>query len=755
MEGKGKNISILQFFRSFFPVQILVGHVKYNLLALFYWFILFLIITDNLGSPFGIPYLFFSPEYLGEVSSFAFFLIGFSIGGFTMGFNTYSYIKIGPQYPFLLVVRKPFLKFCLNNSILPIVFSALFIYRFSRFQYQEEFASILDIVFYITSYLLGVATFMLLSLLYFFPKKHINLSDSNNLEENFSHKSYSFLNKKENWYDFFQNKTEKQYIYVGKNLKLYNSRSVKHLDEELKEKVFNSNRVNTSVFEIITIITFITVGLFRNQVIFEIPAGMSIVLLLTVILMLFSAMLSWLHRWTYPIVFILLFLMDYLSTSTNLFTFKNYAYGLSYKNELKNIYSLDEIRKTNISEEVESKKRYIQILNNWKEKTGEDKPKLIITNSSGGGSRSALWTFTVLQKSDELLNGELNKHIHLMTGASGGMVGAAYFREILLRHKKGEYSNMYSGNFRENIAKDLLNKLCFSLSTNDLFFRYQNVKINGNSYTKDRGYAFEQQLHENTENTLNHSLEYYKSYEENAIIPVMLFSPTIVNDGRRLLMSSQSFRFLTSPRSHPTSAINSFENIDYQSFFKSNNPNSIRFSTVIRSQATFPFVLPMVTMPTSPGVQLMDAGIRDNYGSKSMMEFLNETKSWIEKNTSGIIILQIRDTKKMLNKETYHQISMLDKVTLPFGNMYQNFARTQDFDQEQLLKVGVSGYNFPIEIVTFNLRENKSDRISLSWHLTKNEKQKIERAFRSAKNKISLHRLKKLLNQSEKQKIDL
>jgi hypothetical protein len=87
--------------------------------------------------------------------------------------------------------------------------------------------------------------------------------------------------------------------------------------------------------------------------------------------------------------------------------------------------------------------------------------------------------------------------------------------------------------------------------------------------------------------------------------------------------------------------------------------------------------------------------------------------------------------------------------------MYQNFARTQDFDQEQLLKVGVSGYNFPIEIVTFNLRENKSDRISLSWHLTKNEKQKIERAFRSAKNKISLQRLKKLLNQSEKQKIDL
>ena len=90
--------------------------------------------------------------------------------------------------------------------------------------------------------------------------------------------------------------------------------------------------------------------------------------------------------------------------------------------------------------------------------TGEDKPKLIITNSSGGGSRSALWTFTILQKSDEFLKGDLSKHIQLMTGASGGMVGASYFREILLRYKKGEIRNMYSGNYRENISKDLLNK---------------------------------------------------------------------------------------------------------------------------------------------------------------------------------------------------------------------------------------------------------------------------------------------------------
>ncbi len=747
MEEKGQNITIIHFIRTFFPVQLLIGHVKYNLLAIFYWLVLFLIVTDNLGSSFGIPYLFFSPEYLGEVRGVAFFLIGFSIGGFTMGFNTYSYIKIGVHYPFLLAVRKPFLKFCVNNSIIPIAFCLVYVLEFSYFQIYEEFASKLDVFLYVLSFMGGMSTFMLLSLLYFFPRKNklLNTLNKNTSEESFSRQKHSILHKNQKWYNFFHDHEEKTFIYIGRKLKLYSSRSVKHFDESLKEQVFSSNSVNTSVFEIITIITFLSIGLFREYVIFEIPAAMSVVLLMTVILMLFSAMLSWLHRWTYPIFFSAIFLMDYLSIHTELFTYKNYAYGLSYKNEMKDDYSVDQIQLLCENDVEQTKQNYLRILEKWKASTGEDKPKLIISNSSGGGSRSALWTFTVLQKTDELMHGELSKHLHLMTGASGGMVGAAYFREVLLRYRLGEYRSMYSGDFRENISKDLLNKLCFAASTNDLFFRYQTVTINGNVYTKDRGYAFEQQLHENTKNALNHSLGYYRQFERDASIPVMIFNPTIVNDGRRLLMSSQKLQFMTITNGGPNSLVNSHECIDYQTYFANNHPEQIRYSSVLRAQATFPFVLPMVTMPTNPGVQLMDAGLRDNYGTKTMMEFLYAMKDWIEKNTSGVIILQIRDTKKVLNQEVYNKVSMLDKVTLPFGNMYQNFTKTQDFDQEELLKVGVNHFKIPVDLVTFNLRENKKDRISLSWHLTKNEKQKIERAFKSDQNQLSYKKLEELL----------
>lgn len=741
-----EGISILGFIKSFFPFHLLIGHLKYNLLAIFYWLLLFFIITDKFGSSFGIPYLFFSPEYLGSVNAVAFFLIGFSVGGFTMGFNTYSYIKLGPYYPFLLVVKKPFLKFCVNNSIIPILFILLFIYEFSLFQLNEEFASISQVIQYILAFLGGIFLFMLFSLLYFFPKKQSSISalHSKN-DEDVTDRKHSILNKQPKWFDFVITSSEKSYLYIGRNFKIFQSRTVSHLDEELREKIFNSNKVNTSLFEIITIVTFVSIGLFRNFSIFEIPAAMSIVLLLTVVLMIFSALLSWLKRWTYPILFVLIIIMDYFSLTTNMFTYKSFAYGLSYEKEENSEYSIEKIQSIDSTEAAKTKQNYLRILDEWKRNTGLEKPKLILTNSSGGGSRSALWTFTVLQKTDEQLEGRLSKHLQLMTGASGGMVGAAYFREILLRSKKGEIPNLYSGVYRDNISKDLLNKLCFSLSTNDLFFRYQKVEIDGNEYTKDRGYAFEEQLHENTDNFLNHNLGYYYPYERKGTIPVMIFTPTIVNDGRRLMVSSQSLLFLTSAKSNPYSLTTSYENIDYQNFFKDNLPNNIRYSSIIRAQATFPFVLPMVTLPTNPGIQLMDAGLRDNYGSKAMMEFLYEMKAWIEANTSGVIILQIRDTKKLMYNETYQKVSMLDKITLPFGNMYKNFARTQDFDQEELLKLGASSFNIPFDFIEFNLRENIKDRISLSWHLTQNEKQKIERAYKSSRNQLSLRKLDKLL----------
>ena len=640
---------IVRVIRSFFPINILFGHLKYNLISLLYWTFLFLIVSESFGRAFGIPILFFSPEYLGEISIWSFSLLGFAIGGFTMAFNTYGYIKLGPRYPFLATVSRPFFKFCINNTLIPIVFILFYFKKMVEFQSAQEFASTGTISTYIIGFIIGFGLFILLSIFYFFPTttEKGQKIPSEEISDN-PIKSVTQSKSSERWYNYFRIENETTYYYIGRNFKIYQSRTTKHLDQAIIENVFAQNRINASIFEIITIIAFIISGQFIDYSAFEFPAAMSVVLLLTILHMIFSALMSWFHRWTYPIIFGSIVLMNYLSLNTPFFNYTNYAYGLHYKNENIRKYSIRDIQRHYLDDksQQESRKNINIILQNWKYKTGEEKPKLIILTTSGGGSRNALWTFTVLQNCDKILNGKLSNHINLITGASGGIIGAAFYRELLLRKQKGEIKDIESPYYNSLLSKDLLNKLSFSISTKDLFYRFQHFKYNQESYPVDRGYAFEEQLHENTNRIMEHSLGYYESYEKSATIPLMLLTPTIVNDGRRLYISSQSMQFMLETQPKNAEINTSFENIDYQTFFKENHPEKLRFSSALRSSATFPFIMPMVTLPTSPQMQLMDAGIRDNYGTRAALNYLFANEEWIKKNTSGVILLSIRDTKK-------------------------------------------------------------------------------------------------------------
>lgn len=744
MRINDQDWNIIDITRAFFPLQLIIAHIKHNLFSLLFWFVLFFMVNGNLGAPFGIPLLFHSPEYLGEVSSLSFLLLGFALGGFIMGFNTYSYIKLGALFPFLITINRPFFKFCINNALIPAVFISIYLYKMIGFQLVEELASTGEVIMYSVSFLAGILLFLGLSFLFFFRLTKNNKSYEAHSTEPIS----SVTHKNDKWYEIFRLQKDRTYIYIGKKLRLMPSRSSKHFDKELVEKIYAKNRVNASTYEIMTILLFFTLGVFSDSSVFEVPASASIVLLLTIVLMLFSALHSWLKGWVYPVFIATILLLNYLSQVSESFQYTSYAYGLDYSKTNDCAYSMERIAAIAKDDEANQSSfdSYIKTLENWKKNTGQEKPKLIIVNTSGGGSRSALWTVSILQELQKASNGDVLKHTQLITGASGGMVGAAYYRELALREQLGKLKSSADNKYREKISKDMLNKLAFMASMHDIFIRYQKVKVNGQSYTMDRGYAFESQLHKNTDGALEHTLGYYTQYEKKGAIPTMIFTPTIVNDGRRIFISSQPTNFITSGAYANTELSNSYENIDIQSLLKNQNVNDLEFSTVLRASATFPFVMPMITLPTTPEIQLMDAGIRDNYGGKTMIQFLDVMKDWIAENTSGVIVLQIRDVKKVFKEETFRQVSFLDKLFLPFGNMYKNFPRVQDYNQDELIKIGVKSMNFPIDVVSFNLLEKKSDYISLSWHLTTQEKNKIYNTVGSKKNKASLEQLLKLIH---------
>lgn len=723
----------------FFPIILLLYHVKHNLIGLLYWIFFFLIITDSIGRGFGISFLFLSPEYGGTINFWSFAFIGFSFGGLTMAFHSYSYQKLATFFPFLAMVNKPFVKFCLNNSAIPFVFSLVYLTEMWQFQVKQEFATTTELFYYVLGYLAGFGLFIGISLLYFFPFNK-NVFDLGKLKDIPSV-------RKTRWERFSRGRNLKWraehqhhlYWYIGRRLRIQQCRSTKHYQPALLQSVFEQNKISTTLFEIATISAFVLLGLFGGGAAFDVPAAMSIVLLLTIVLMIFSALVSWFKFWTYPLLLAVFLLIDSFSVKYDVFGFETHAYGFSYQQSVPyNMRVLDEFS-NDATKQHEDLEKYHATLTNWKKHTNSNKPLLIIVNTSGGGSRSAAWVFDVLRTCDSLTDGQSSKNIAMITGASGGMVGASYFRSLKLANKDVNQKKYYDA-----ISCDLLNRMSFAASTNDLFFRYQSVLHGVGNYSYDRGMAFENDLNEKTHNVLNQSMSYFAIPEQKGKIPVMIFAPTIVNDGRRLLLSSQPLSFMQA-ENEQIGLEKSYEHVDGMQLFGRQQIDRLRFTSVLRMNSTFPYVLPMTTLPTSPKIQVMDAGARDNFGAKTTIQWLQSMEDWIEKETSGVLLVQIRDTKKVILKERTKSLSFLDKFIEPLMSNISNFPGTQDLDQDQLIQAYAKHVGYKFEISTFNLRTEPTDRISLSWHLTARERQLVKQSLKRPSNQAALKRLIYLL----------
>ncbi len=752
--------SILYRISHFFPVQLVMMHIKRNHILLVFWLVLFAYVTDMMGSNYGISHLFLSPEYLGEVNFLSYMLLGIALGGFIMAFNIYSYIMFAREFPFLATLSRPFVKFCYNNHLIPLFFVFTLIGRSFKFQITEQLLPFYEAIVNISGLGLGILSFIFVSTLYFirFNKNVYKISgkDAHYFDSLLGDSAKeAALIKKVKWYQRFSKREEwKVHSYMGGILKIQMARSSKHYDKELLRKVFAQNHINAAIFEMFLVVSFIILGLFREVDWINIPAAASIFLLFTLFLLLFSAFYSWFRGWTLSILIVLLLIINYASNNYEAFRFKNYAYGIDYNvtasyrmNDLRNVCGDNKTYQESIEHTLET-------LENWKlENTviedGEvGKPKLVLLNVSGGGLRSALWTMHSLSYVDSITGGKLLDRTHMITGASGGIIGASYLRELYLQKKENPGFDMYDQQYRDNICKDLLNPMAFSIATSDFFIRYQTIHDGNYTYTKDRGYFFEQKMVENLNAFHDKRLHDYYLPEKEAKIPTIIYSPTIVNDGRRLLISSQPISYLAyQDSSLYTSTYHSLENIEFRQLFCDNNAVNLKITSAIRMSATFPYVLPMVSLPTDPPVEVMDAGLRDNYGTKLSVDFLTTFKDWIAENTSGVLVVQVRDQQKYFEVENPNSGSIMQRLFTPFSTIYGNILKTHDYNNDQMLQMAQDLMGDQLDVVTFYLYQDVEDEITMSFHLTGLDKKRILNAMNNSDNQKSLNRLMEVLNE--------
>ncbi len=709
-----------------FQVQLLLMHLKKHQALLLMWVLLFLVVTGQFGKLYGIQYLFLDPEYLGTVDYLSFSLVGAAFGGFLMTWNITTYILESARFPFLAAFERPFAVYVLNNSLLPIAFFVCYFIAAVKFQTASEFTQSKNILLDMAGFVSGMVIIIFIASVYFqTTNKNIFNLFNVKLKEIKRIRKQVVMREDSRWEAVQSQDTEFRVdYYMTMSLGVRHVRSVQHYDPKMLREVFRQNHMNAFFIETATVFTVIGLGFLIDFEIFRLPAAVSALLFLAILTSLAGVLDFWFKTWKTVVLIGAIFGINFVIIQYDLLTYKNKAYGLNYSVEpaTYSYATLDSLSNPDIIKR--DKLNTLAILDAWKEHTGEKRPKLIIMNFSGGGLSAATFSTAVMQAADSATNGELLKHTVLMTGASGGMIGAAYIRELYLRSKEKEISSMYNDKYPMNISQDLLNSTLFTWVSNDLFYPFQQFEIEGNRYRKDRGYMFEKQLNDNVNGYLDRPLGYYDELEKSGVIPMLLFSPTIINDQRRLFICSQPVTYLTRPTGkNYRSSRTDVDGIDFMTFFKDQQPENLLLSSAIRMNCTYPYILPYVTLPTEPVTKVMDAGFRDNYGLNTSARFISTFKDWILDNTSGVIIVQSRQYKKEREIEGYENETLISSLFSPVTSIYSNLSAVQDYEQGYQMSAVSDALRGKLEVITFEHSPGEKDEeASLSFHLTTKER---------------------------------
>jgi hypothetical protein len=211
-----------------------------------------------------------------------------------------------------------------------------------------------------------------------------------------------------------------------------------------------------------------------------------------------------------------------------------------------------------------------------------------------------------------------------------------------------------------------------------------------------------------------------------------------------VVVGTQPLSFMMKPASLVNDTTASPDAMDFNAMFAKEDPQNLRLLTALRMNATFPYVLPNVLLPTNPVVDVMDAGLRDNFGQETTLRFLDNFKDWIAKNTGGVIIIELRDRP---NDNWQHPLvtgPISDVFVKPLTMLQNNWYKLQDYGQRDAYAYYSNDTSLH-KLSFLYLPKTDEEGAALNFHLTASERQNIIASFNSSNNQASLKKLLLLL----------
>ncbi len=726
-----------------FPVQLFILHFrKYQILLLF-WLALASTINSGFMKSYGADALFFSPEYLGSVNFLGAMITGVALGVFIMSWNVTTFILHSKRFKFLATTTHPFLKYCLNNALFPLLLILFYFIKLYRFNDYRELMSFREIITEISGILLGFMLLLGLSLAYFYGAEKTIIRTMAPIIRNpeLFKKTFTGRHHVENEFGL-----KVGFFFSGK-FRMRKARNVNHYRQDFLDTIFKRHHIAAIVSVLLAFIFLVVVGFSLDNKYFEMPAAASILIFFAVMTAVIGSLSYFLQSWSLTAAIVLIVIINFLYQQ-EIIDPRNKAYGIDYVNkDDRPSYDKESLKAMCSNQRImNDKANMLQVLENWKAKQDEEKPVMFFINVSGGGLRSAAFVMNSLQKLDSITAGELMKHTFLISGASGGMLAASYYRELYRNKLANKNLNISDELYTENIAGDLLNPVFTSMIARDIFAPVQKFQSGNFKFLKDRGYAFEKKLSDNTGGILDKQLKDIAADDHDAKVPLIIFNSVIKSDGRKMMIGTQPLSFMMKPAYLLNDTSANPDAVDFAALFHKQEPMNLRMLTALRMNATFPYVLPNVWLPSKPVVDVMDAGLRDNYGQETSLRFIDVFSDWIKKNTSGVVILQLRDRLNDNWQHPYETNSVVDIFVTPATMLQHNWYKLQDYFQTDEYSYLRAQNDSGIQrIPLMYLPENSDKGAALNFHLTAREKRDVKGSFNSVINRQSIQRIALLL----------
>jgi hypothetical protein len=397
------------------------------------------------------------------------------------------------------------------------------------------------------------------------------------------------------------------------------------------------------------------------------------------------------------------------------------------------------------------------------------RPRIAVVAVSGGASRAALWTTVVLDKLDTELP-SFSRRLRVIAGASGGMVGASHYAATL-PGPAGHDANRDRQAFVRAIAEDSLTPVMQRLLFIDV-----PAAILPRAADTDRGRALEEAWCKHSP-ALRSTFAELAAGEAEGWRPSLIFSPMLIEDGRRLLISNlylpqltESSGSLLSETRDVRPAVRDFANrakagaqrtlpkakrsdsrhgeqfddrtryslsaVELFSLFPQAR-SQLAVSTAARMSATFPYISPPGDMPVEPRRRAVDAGYYDNYGVAVAAAWISHNRAWLAQHTSGVVLIQVRDQasrrRQLYTEDEQDRWSLargVEWLTGPLAGASSAFESIMAFRNDERVQElddyfsAAKGDRFFTTVVF----ESRAE-ISLNWYLNEAEKAHVLKGF--------------------------